>query len=248
MPEKAHRYAIPDKFYQEGIRKYGFHGHSHKYVTGKIKQNLEATGRSDVKIVSAHLGNGCSVCATRDGKSLDTSMGLTPLEGLMMGQRCGDIDPSVLQILAETQNMSMKDVVSFLNFDSGFYGLTGLIHNRDIEELAVQNKDDPLSLMAKLSFDMFSYRLAKYIASYIVPLEGLDAIVFTGGMGEKCPYGRKQVIEYLGGLGFKLDAVQNEKNAQGLLTTPDSERQAWMIKTNEELAIAKEVLALLSSA
>ena len=245
MDERAHRYAISDKFYKEGIRKYGFHGHSHKYVTEKVRKILG--NRQGLKIVSAHLGNGSSVCASIDGKSMDTSMGLTPLEGLMMGQRSGDIDPSAIQILADNHQMSTKNVVDILNFESGFYGLTGLKDNRKIEDLALEESERLECRRARLSFDIFTYRLAKYIAAYIVPLEGLDILVFTGGIGEKSPYVRQRVIEQLKGLGFQLDIASNKLNQEGLLTTPDSERQAWMIKTNEELAIAQEVSDLMSS-
>ncbi|ELR66515.1 Acetate kinase [Photobacterium marinum] len=242
MPEKAYTYAISKELYKEyGIRRYGFHGTSHYYVSREAAKmvNKEAEESS---FITVHLGNGASVCAVKNGKSVDTSMGFTPLAGLMMGTRCGDLDPSILEFLLKkgwTEERLHKELVG----NSGFLGVSGLTSDcRGIIE-AMENGNEA----AKLAFDMFNYRVAKYIASYMVSLDELDGIVFTGGIGENSMQVRSEVLKSLKIFGYREDEAANADarfGNKGVITQPNTP-VAMVIPTNEEWVIAKESMALL---
>lgn len=239
MPDYVYRYAIPKQDYESlKIRKYGAHGTSHRYVSQECAKLLGKT--KGTKIVTCHLGGGCSMCAVVDGKSFDTSMGFTPLEGLVMGTRSGDIDASVVGFLCDKKGMSVKDAVNYLNKKSGMLGMCGYSDMRDVE--ANLNNAD-----CKLAFDAMCYRIKKYIGSYAAAMNGLDAIVFTGGIGERDPQVRQAVLEGLTYLGVKFDAEKNPDvfGEFGELSTSDSSVKVFVIPTNEELVIARETLDLI---
>lgn len=242
MPEKAFIYPLPFELYQQqGIRRYGFHGTSHRYVSAKAAQLL---GRplAQCSFISAHLGNGCSLAAIELGRSCDTSMGFTPLEGLMMGTRCGDIDASIPGYLAQTLNLTPDAVNRLLNHQSGLLGISGLSNDmRSLLEAEAQGH-----ARAHLAIELFCYRLAKYIASLMVPLSRLDALIFTGGIGENASAVRARVVAQLRLLGFELEPGLNAQHGQprqGRIST-DASRPVWVIATNEELLIAQDTLAL----
>lgn len=244
MPPHAYRYAVPQDWYtQHGVRRYGFHGTSHAYVTREAARMLEIPVQNSC-FVSAHLGNGCSIAAVKGGRSLDTSMGLTPLEGLVMGTRSGDLDPGVHAFLAENLQWSLSEVTQQLNQQSGLLGLSGLSNDmRELEQAAAGGHPG-----AQLAIEVFCYRLAKYVAAMCVPLGRLDALLFTGGIGENSPQVRAKTLGYLGWLGFKLDADLNRvmtRGNSGLITQPGS-ALALVVTTNEELMIATEVQEVLS--
>ncbi len=240
MPKHAYMYAINIKDYDTyKIRKYGFHGTSHKYVTGEC---LKMLGTTKSKIITCHLGNGCSLAAVVDGKCVDTTMGLTPLEGLMMGTRSGDLDPAVIGFLAEQKKMTAQEVVTYLNKNSGLYGICGKSDCRDITEH--YNDADG---KAKLAFDMFSYRIKKYIGSYIAAMGGVDAIVLTGGIGENSDFARKLIFEGLESMGIEFDFEKNEtKLPEGNkeIHKASSKVKIFIIPTNEELVIARDAKEL----
>jgi acetate kinase len=240
MPPKAYRYAIPQSFYQDlGIRAYGFHGTSHKYVTEKA---LEYLKNPHAKIVSIHLGNGCSMAAVKEGQSVDTTMGFGPLSGLVMGTRSGDIDPSVIFYLVSQLGFSLEQVGTLLNKNSGLQGLTGFSDMRDIlKAMAAGNEK------AELAYELYAYRIKKYIGSYAAVLNGLDAVVFTAGVGENDANIRRVVCMDMGYLGMQLD---EEKNAirSGVIrdvSQPNSTVKVLVIPTNEELEIVKQCYHLL---
>jgi acetate kinase len=237
VPEVAWRYAVPESWYREhGVRRYGFHGTSHRYVALRLQ---ELTGAR--RIVTAHLGNGCSACAVLDGRSVDTTMGLTPLEGLVMGTRSGDLDPGVLAHIASSAGLDLATTVAVLNRQSGLLGLSGL--SNDMRELtAARAAGHP---GATLAIAVFCYRLAKTVAALAVPLGGLDALVFTGGIGEHSALVRELTLERLGFLGFQLDPAANAGSGERPV---DQTRRAWVIPTDEELMIARETAALLATA
>ncbi len=242
MPNAAYAYAIPrDIADKNKIRRYGFHGTSHQFVAVK---SAEILGRSldSLKLITAHLGNGCSITAINRGKVADTSMGLTPLEGLVMGTRCGDIDPAVVIFLLRL-GYSLDEVDRLLNKKSGLLGLAGIGSNdmRDILE-AVANGSTP----AKLAFDVFVHRIVKYIGAYAAVLNGFDALVFTAGIGENVPLVRARVCEQLTYLGIQLDPAQNKAHAL-IISKPGSAPAVMVIPTNEELMIARETLRILMS-
>ena len=243
MPEHAYKYAIPQEYYEKyGLRRYGAHGTSYRFVADETARFL-GKDKKDLRMVIAHLGNGASITAVANGESRDTSMGLTPLEGLVMGTRSGDIDPAVFGFLADNADMSVKEVTEMLNKKSGLLGLSGLSNDcRTIEEES--GKGHP---GAKLALDVFIYRLAKYIGSMAVAAGGLDVLVFTGGIGENSDIIRERVLGYLGFLGLKADHEANLKarfgNA-GVITTADSTAVAVVIPTNEELMIAHDTARL----
>jgi acetate kinase len=242
MPQVAYRYALPEKLYREhGVRRYGFHGTSHQYVTQKAAEML---GIQLVKscFISAHLGNGCSLAAVRGGQSLDTSMGLTPLEGLVMGTRSGDLDPGIHAFLAENLKLSLVQVTDLLNKQSGLLGLSGLSNDmRELERAAALGHAG-----ATLAIEVFCYRLAKYIAALSVPLGRIDALVFTGGIGENSANVRAKVLGQLGVLGFRLDAAENGLKVGGQAGVISVGRPvAMVVGTNEELMIAHECQKLL---
>ncbi len=243
LPDKAYMYALPYELYEKHkIRKYGFHGTSHRYVSAKAAEFLDKPYES-LKIVTCHLGNGASVCAINGGKSVDTSMGFTPLEGLVMGTRTGDIDASVVGFLMEKEGMSAKEVDNLLNKKSGVLGLSGLSSDfRDLEN-AVQKGDK----RAKLALDMFFYRAAKYVGSYAAAMNGIDVLVFTAGIGENSAATREAICSYLGYLGLTVDKEKN--NCRGKLVdfaTPDSKLRALVVPTNEELVIARDTKEILA--
>jgi len=241
LPEKAFRYAIPQTFYlDEGIRVYGFHGISHKYVTHKA---LSYLNNSEAKIITIHLGNGCSMAAVNAGKCIDTSMGLTPLEGLIMGTRSGSIDPSVLIYMMTQLGYDINQVSNILNKESGMLGLTGYSDMRDIKRLIEEG--DPNALLA---FEMFAYRIKKYIGSYTAALNGLDAIVFTAGIGENDVLIRKMICREMDVLGIRMDGDKNNLriNAAHEINADNSPVKILVIPTNEELEIATECMELLN--
>ncbi|AOT08555.1 acetate kinase [Pseudoalteromonas luteoviolacea] len=243
MAPTAFLYALPYSLYEKhSIRRYGFHGTSHYYVSAQAVEQLGLVGKSS-KIVTAHLGNGCSVCAVKDGKSVDTSMGLTPLEGLVMGTRSGDIDPGLFAYLVHQLGYSATQIDTLLNKESGLLGISELSNDcRTIEESAAEGHEK-----AQLALDIFCFRLAKQIASFAVPLGGIDALVFTGGIGENSDVIRASVINQLSFLGFQLN---NERNLaarfgnEGIITDDSSNPIAMIIPTNEELVIAQDAAML----
>ncbi|AJC73946.1 acetate kinase [Pseudothermotoga hypogea DSM 11164 = NBRC 106472] len=238
MPKKAYLYALPYELYEKyRIRRYGFHGTSHRYVS---KRAAEILGRDyyDFKVITCHLGNGASIAAVRHGKSIDTSMGFTPLEGLVMGTRCGDIDPAIVIYLQQNLGMSVEKVYDLLNKKSGMLGLTNNLSSdmRDIEDAAQSGNE-----IAQLALDIYVYRIAKYIGAYAAAMNGVDAIVFTAGVGENSPYVREKVCEYLGFLGVKIDKQLNDvKGVERIISTPDSKVAVLIVPTNEELVIARD--------
>ena len=242
MQPKAYMYAIPYKFYEKyGIRKYGFHGTSHKFVSGRTIEfaNLD---KSSCKVIVCHLGNGASISASIGGKCVDTSMGLTPLEGLIMGTRSGDIDAAVVQFLANNENLSVDEVLNILNKESGVLGISGV--SSDFRDLSAAAEDG--NERAQVALDAFIYRVAKYIGSYVAAMNGVDAIAFTGGIGENDCATRGKICEYLGYLGVNIDPENNSKRGEEMyISTPDSKVKVMVIPTNEELAIARETLALV---
>jgi len=241
IPQVAHRYAIPNEFYEkEHIRLYGFHGTSHQYVATKAIKFINKEKESN--IITIHLGNGCSMTAIKDGKSIDHSLGFGPMNGLIMGTRSGDIDQSVLLFLAQKLNYSIADISDLLQKKSGMLGLTGLSDMRDIET-AANNNDE----MAKLALAMNTYRIKKYIGAYTAIMNGLDAIVFTAGIGENSSLIRKMVCENLSYLGIELDKEKNKNLTDGIsaIQTLASKVDILVIPTNEELEIAKQTYNLL---
>ena len=250
MPPVAYRYAVPPEWYDDlGVRRYGFHGTSHLYVSQEAARMLgRAADDPQLRIITAHLGNGCSATAIKGGRSVDTSMGLTPLEGLVMGTRSGDLDPGILGYLADRTGADVHALVDDLNKRSGLLGLSGV--SNDMRELtAAAHAGDE---RAQLAFDIFVYRLAKYIASLVVPLGGLDALVFTGGIGENGADVRAQIVELLGFLGLRLDAEANDATIRGRggrITTgePGQGPVALVVPTDEEFVIARDAHALTAA-
>ncbi|MDP2041971.1 MAG: acetate kinase [Algoriphagus sp.] len=240
MPEVAFRMAIPNEFYtNHGIRAYGFHGTSHKYVS---EQAMEFFGKRTSKIITIHLGNGCSMAAVRDGKCIDSSMGLGPMNGLIMGTRTGDIDQSVIFHLVNQLGYSLDEVNTILNKKSGMLGLTGFSDMRDIRKLYDQKEK-----AAILAYDMYAYHIKKFIGSFAAVLNGLDAIVFTAGVGENDGLTRKLVCQNMDFLGIRLDEAKNETRQKGLheINTVDSPVKILVIPTNEELEIARQCFGLV---
>lgn len=242
MPEESYLYAIPYKYYTDyKIRRYGFHGTSHKYVSERTVDlcNLD---KDNSKVIVCHLGNGGSVSAVKNMKSIDTSMGFTPLEGLVMGTRSGDIDPAIVEFIADKENKTAKEVVNILNKESGVYGLSTFTSDfRDLED-GVENKDER-SIRA---LAVFNHRLVKYIGSYIALLNGVDAITFTAGLGENGADMRKEVCEALSYFGIEIDEEANKKRGEEIIISkPNSKIKVCVIPTNEELAIARDTLSLV---
>lgn len=243
MPEKAYMYGLPYEYYDKyKVRRYGFHGTSHSFVS---KRAAELAGKpyDQIKTVVCHLGNGASVCAVENGKSVDTSMGLTPLEGLVMGTRSGDIDPAILEFLAKKEDLDIAGLMNMLNKKSGVFGLSGDLSSdfRDLEEAA-----DAGNEKARIAIEVFAYRVAKYVGSYVAAMNGADVIAFTAGIGENCGIVRSGVMKHLGYLGVAIDEEANKKRGEEVtLSTPDSKVKVMIIPTNEELAIARETVALV---
>ena len=244
MPEKAYMYGLPYEYYEKyKVRRYGFHGTSHSFVS---KRAAEVMGKSydEVKTIVCHLGNGSSVSAVLNGKCVDTSMGLTPLEGLVMGTRSGDIDPAIMEFIAKKENLDIEGVMEVLNKKSGVFGISSGLSSdfRDLTD--AMNAGDK---KAKIAMDVFSYRVAKYIGSYAAAMNGVDDIVFTAGIGENDDYVRQEVCKYLGYLGVDFDFEVNTglRGKEAELTKEGSKVKVFVIPTNEELAIARETLALV---
>lgn len=243
MPPVAYRYAVPESWYtQHGVRKYGFHGTSHQYVAQEAARMLGKPLEA-VNLVTAHLGNGCSASAVQGGKSIDSSMGLTPLEGLVMGTRSGDVDPGLHDYIARQAGLTLTQITSALNKESGLLGLSGLTNDmRELEAAAAAGHE-----RAQLAVNIFVYRLAKTIAALSVPLERVDALVFTGGIGENSAPVRAATLGRLKLLGFKLDDQANARavRGQGGLITTQGSTPALVVNTNEELMIARETLRIV---
>jgi acetate kinase len=234
MPRKAYLYGLPMDLYEKhGIRKYGFHGISHGYVARQAAMQMNKPFEQS-KIITCHLGNGCSITAFSHGRSIDTSMGLTPLEGVVMGTRCGDLDPAVVLYMMEMLGLSLQETNDLLNKESGLKGLCGMADMRDIIKLAEKGDAN-----AKIAIEVFIYRIQKYIGAYITALNGTDAIVFTAGIGENNQYLRQEILSKFDYLGLKIDYAKNKLN-EPIFSTSDSNVFAMTIKTNEELVIAQE--------
>ncbi len=242
MPAKAYLYGLPYEYYDNyKIRRYGFHGTSHSFVA---KRAMELTGldENNSKVIVCHLGNGASITAVKNGESVDTSMGLTPLEGLIMGTRSGSIDPAIIEFIANKENKSITEVMDILNKKSGVLGMSGVSSDfRDLENAAAAGHEK-----AKIATDVFVYRVVKYIGSYVAAMNGIDAIAFTAGLGENDKNVRKAVVEYLGYLGITLNEENNNtRGKEILISTEDSKVKVCVIPTNEELAICRETVALI---
>ncbi len=238
MPKENYMYATPYEWYTKyGIRKYGAHGTSHKFVSDRAAELL---GKKDAKIIVCHLGNGASVTAVDSGKSMDTSMGLTPLEGIPMGTRSGNIDPAVFGLIAEKEGKNVKEILEVLNKKSGYLGVSGISHDsRDIAAAIAQGNE-----RAKLALDIQTKRIADYIGSYYVLLGGLDAIAFTAGIGENATDVRSDIIERVKVLGVEVDPELNKLRGENEISTPNSKVKVYVIPTNEEVVIARDVLRL----
>lgn len=243
MPEKAYMYGIPYEYYEKyKIRRYGFHGTSHDYVSARAAEIL-GKKREDLKIIVCHLGNGASVSAVKNGKCIDTSMGLTPLEGLIMGTRSGDLDPAILDFLCEKEGLSSSEMNTVLNKKSGVLGLSGGLSSdfRDLDDAAEKGNK-----LAKLALSAYCYRVAKYIGSYAIAMQGVDVIAFTAGIGENSASVRADVCSYLGFLGAVVNEEANKvRGEEKVITEPESKVTVMVVPTNEELSIARQTLALL---
>ena len=241
MPPKAYRYAIPTKYYEEDhLRRYGFHGTSHRYVT---RRAIELMGRSDIRLVNCHLGNGSSLSAVKDGKCQDTSMGLSPLAGVPMGTRSGDIDPCVAQFIMNKYGMTADECLNMLNKKSGVLALSNGLSSdfRDLEAGAESGNE-----ACRLALDKFDYEVSKYVGAYAAALGGLDCLVFTAGVGENGPNTRAAICRNLGFMGVKLDPERNQvRGKEALISADDSQVKVWVIPTNEELMIAQDTAELV---
>ncbi|KXS50082.1 MAG: acetate kinase [Halanaerobium sp. 4-GBenrich] len=243
MPEKAYIYALPYEYYEEyGVRRYGFHGTSHGYVAERAAEMMDQD-LSELKIITCHLGNGASVAAVKNGKSVDTSMGLTPLEGLVMGTRCGDIDPAIIPFIMAKENISASEMDDILNKKSGLLGVSGVSSDsRDVEDAAAAGNHQ-----AEIAIKLFNYRVKKYIGAYSAAMGGVDAIVFTAGIGENSIDTRAEILEGLEYLGIELDQEANDcRGKEVFISTADSKVKAMVVPTNEELVIAKDTMELVN--
>ena len=246
MPEKNYMYPVPYEWYVKyGVRKYGFHGTSHKYITTVMKEKL---GKEDVNLIICHIGSGASIAAVKDGKGYDTTMGLTPLDGLMMGTRSGAIDPSILEYVCKESEMTVAEITNALNKKSGLAGVCGLSDCRDVETAAA-NGDEK----AQLALEMYHDRVAKYIAEYFIELGGkVDAIVFTAGVGENGYEAREAILNKVAPLGITVDTEKNASIAgfkdvhEGVISGKDSKIEVWVMPTNEELMIIKDTYAIVN--
>lgn len=248
MPEEAYLYGIPYQYYRRyKIRKYGFHGTSHRYIAYRYRL-LTGKSREETNIITLHLGNGASACAIKHGKSIDTTMGFTPLEGLMMGTRCGDIDPTIIDFLMHKEGASVEEVFNILNKRSGILGISGLTNDmRDLEVEIMEHKDR----RAQLAIDMFCYKIKKYIGSYMAAMNGADAICFSAGIGENAPEVREKCCADLEFFGIKIDKKLNDKmirGKEGIISTADSKIPVYVIPTNEELVLARDTCRVVLNA
>ncbi len=242
MPAEAYTYALPYEYYEKyGVRRYGFHGTSHRFVAKRAAKLIDKD-YNDSKIITCHLGNGASVAAVKNGKSIDTSMGLTPLEGLVMGTRCGDIDPAIVPFLQEKEDLSSKEIDNIMNKESGLLGISGISNDsRDIQEAAADGNE-----RAQLAGDVFNYRVKKYIGAYTAAMGGVDAIVFTAGIGENAIEIREGILDGLEYLGFELDKEANDSRGKEIeISKAGSDTRVFVIPTNEELVIARDTAEIL---
>ena len=243
MPAKSYMYALPYKYYAEdGVRRYGFHGTSHRYVSQRVCEFLGVEPKGK-KIITCHVGNGGSITAVKDGKSIDTSMGLTPTEGLMMGTRCGDVDPGALIFLMDKHNLSSKDMLNMVNKESGLAGVSGV--SSDMREIAAAAKQG--NEKAILSLEMYEQRITKYVGAFAAEMGGVDIIVFTGGVGEHQSSTRANVCNPLRFMGVEIDDAANDANNgnEGIISTPNSAVKVVVIPTDEEYMIAKDTEAII---
>lgn len=241
MPDYAYMYAIPYELYEKyGIRRYGFHGTSHRYVSARCAE-LMGKPIEELKLISCHMGNGSSICAIDGGKCVDTSMGFTPLVGLPMGTRCGDLDAGVIQFIMNKYGISIDEMLNILNKKSGVLGVSGVSSDfRDLDAAAAEGND-----RAQLALDMFHYWVAKVVGSYVAAMNGVDAIIFTAGVGENSKSSRAAIAEYFGYLGVTIDPEANSKRGEDIMiSTPDSKVKVFVIPTNEELVIARDTKAI----
>ena len=243
MAPEAYIYGLPYEYYKKyGMRRYGFHGTSHKFVS---QRTAELLGKKpeDVKVIVCHLGNGSSISAVDGGKCVETSMGLTPLEGLIMGTRSGDIDPTCIEFIAHKENITLEEAMTIINKKSGVLGISGVSSDfRDLEEAANEGNE-----RAKLALDAFCHHVKKYIGSYIAVMNGVDAIVFTAGIGENSPEVREQIMEGFGFIGATIDPVANKvRGKETLISTPDSKVKVFCVPTNEELAICRDTVEIVT--
>ncbi len=244
IPEHAYLYAVPYHLYRRHrIRRYGFHGTSHRYVAFRYRA-LRGLTREQTNIITLHLGNGCSAAAIRTGNSLDTSMGMTPLEGLVMGTRSGDLDPAIVNLIAAKEGLSSSEVEALLNTQSGLLGISGLTNDMRALLAELKEHDDR---RVRLAIEVFCYRARKYIGAYLAGMGGSDAIVFTGGIGENSPEIRARICEGMEWAGLKIDAVRNQQTVgrEGLISTDDSKLLAYAIPTDEELLIARDTVRVI---
>ena len=247
LPETAYLYAVPYQLYRRyGVRRYGFHGTSHRYVAYRYRQ-LTGRSREDTKIITLHLGNGASACAIVGGESVDTSMGFTPLEGLVMGTRSGDLDPAILDFISVKEGLSLRDIDAMLNKQSGLLGISGL--TSDMRELLAEEKENG-DRRSRLAIDLFCYRVKKYLGAYLAAMNGANAIVFTGGIGENSPEIRARICRGLDWLGIALDDTGNAATVgvDGRIGAAGSRVEAWVIPTDEELLIARDTWRVVTGA
>ena len=243
MPAEAYIYGLPYEYYEKyGLRRYGFHGTSHKFVS---QRTAELLGKKpeDVKVIVCHLGNGSSISAVDGGKCVETSMGLTPLEGLIMGTRSGDIDPTVIEFIAHKENISLEETMTIINKKSGVLGISGVSSDfRDLDNAAAAGNE-----RAQLALDAFCHHVVKYIGSYVAVMNGVDAIVFTAGIGENSPEVRSQIMSKFGYLGIKINEEANKvRSEETTISTPDSKVKVMIVPTNEELAICRDTVDIVT--
>lgn len=244
MPDKAYMYALPYELYEKhGIRRYGMHGTSHRYVSQRVAE-IVGKPMEELKIITCHLGNGASCAAVMNGKSVDTSMGFTPLEGLVMGTRCGDIDPAIVPFIQKAENLSAAEVDTLMNKKSGVLGISGVSSDfRDIEGAIAEGND-----RARLALDVFHYRVKKYIGAYAAAMGGVDVVLFTAGLGENSKEARKEICEGLGYMGIEIDNEKNNiRGEEKLISTDGSKVAVYCVPTNEELMIAKDTKEIVEA-
>ena len=242
MPSKAYLYALPKEYYEKYcVRRYGFHGTSHSFVSKRLAE-LAGLDINNSRMIICHIGSGASISAIKDGKSVDTSMGMTPLEGLMMGTRSGDMDPAIIEFICQKENITVQEMTTILNKKSGALGLSGLSNDyRDLVEAAQGGNQDAINAL-----DVMVYRVIKYIGAYYMALGGVDAIALTAGVGENNLELRAKIVEGLAAIGIKLDVEANAvRGDERKISTDDSAAQVWVVPTNEELAIARETARLV---
>ena len=242
MPKKAYTYAVPDRYYEDyKVRRYGFHGTSHSFVSKRLIE-LAGLDKNNSKVIVCHLGNGSSISAVINGESVDTSMGLTPLEGVPMGTRSGSIDPAIVEFIANKENKTISEVMNVLNKESGVYGMSGNLSSdfRDLDDASNAGNEK-----AKNAVDVFAYNVAKVVGGYVAAMNGVDAIAFTAGVGENDHVVREKVMSYLGYLGIEVDLEANKVRGEEKLISKEGKVKVFVVPTNEELAIARETVALI---